>query len=132
MRPNDPIADLLTRVRNAQKAGHDIVSVPASKIKIALTDLLMAEGFVKNFKCIRDKRQGTIKIALRYSDSGEGAIRGVSRVSKPGCRVYRAVDKVPFIKSGLGVAILSTSKGLMTDRDARRLRLGGEHICSIY
>lgn len=132
MRPTDPIGDLLTRVRNAQKAGHDIVSVPASKVKIAVTDILMAEGFIRNFKCIRDKKQGLIKIAIRYNDTGEGAIRGVSRVSKPGCRVYRSADKIPFVKSGLGVAILSTSKGLMTDRDARKMRLGGEHICSVY
>ena len=132
MRPNDPIADLLTRIRNAQRAGHDVVSVPASKVKIAVTDLLKSEGFIRNFKCIRDKKQGVIKIALKYSDTGEGAIRGVHRVSAPGCRVYRAVDKIPYIKSGLGVALLSTSKGVMTDRDARRLRIGGEHICSIY
>ena len=132
MRPNDSVADLLSRIRNAQGAGHDIVSVPASKLKIAIIDLLKSEGFIRNFKCIRDKKQGTIKVALRYSDAGLGAIRGIDRISSPGCRVYRAVEKIPYVKSGLGVAILSTSKGVMTDRDCRRLGLGGEHICSVY
>ncbi|MEI6832714.1 MAG: 30S ribosomal protein S8 [bacterium] len=132
MRVNDPIADLLTRIRNAQQAKHEVVSVPASMVKIAVTHILKDEGFIKNYKCIRDRKQGVIKIALKYSDEGMGAIRNLSRVSTPSHRVYVGVDKIPYVKNGLGVAILSTPKGVMADREARQLNLGGEHICSVY
>lgn len=128
----DPIADLLTRVRNGQKAGHEVVSVPASKLKIAITDLLKAEGFIRNYKCIRDKKQGLIKIALKYDEEGVGAIRGIDRVSKPGRRVYLGAEKLPYVKNGYGVAIVSTSRGVVTDRDARKNNLGGEFICSVF
>jgi small subunit ribosomal protein S8 len=101
-------------------------------MKIALTHILREEGFVKNYKCIRDKKQGLIKIALKYSDKGVGVIRGCQRISKPGCRVYVGVDKIPYVKNGLGMAILSTPKGIVTDRDARKARIGGELLCSIY
>lgn len=129
---SDPIGDLLTRVRNGQKAGHDVVSVPASKLKIAITDLLKNEGFIRNYKCIRDKRQGVIKIALKYDEQGVGAIRGIHRVSKPGCRVYVGAEKLPYVKNGYGVAVVSTSRGVITDRDARKNNLGGEFICAVY
>lgn len=132
MRPVDPIADLLTRIRNAQMARHEVVSVPASMIKIAVTHILKDEGFIKNYKCIRDRKQGLIKIALRYTDDGKGVIRGLDRISTPSHRVYVGVGKIPYIKNGLGSSILSTSKGVMSDRDARKNNLGGELICSVF
>lgn len=132
MRPVDPIADLLTRIRNAQLARHEVVSVPASMIKIAVTHILKDEGFIKNYKCIRDRKQGIIKIALKYSEEGKGVIRGIDRVSTPSHRVYLGADKIPYIKNGLGCAIMSTPKGVMSDRDARRNNLGGELICSVF
>ena len=132
MRANDPIADLLTRIRNAQKAGHEVVSVPASKMKIGIAHLFKEEGFVKNYKCIRDGRQGLLKIALKYREDGGGVIQKLDRVSKPSCRIYVANDELPYVKNGFGVAVLSTAKGLMTDREARKQRVGGEYICSIF
>ena len=132
MQITDPIADLLTRVRNAQKAGHEVVSVPASKMKIALTHILKEEGFVRNYKCIRDGRQGLLKIALAYNDEGKGTIRELQRVSTPSKRVYVSADKLPFVKNGFGVGIISTSKGIMTDREARKSKIGGEFICSVF
>ena len=132
MRPADPIADLLTRIRNAQLARHEVVSVPASMIKIAVTHILKEEGFIKNYKCIRDRKQGLIKIALKYSDDGKGVIRGIDRVSTSSRRVYVGVDKIPYVKNGLGCSILSTPKGVMSDRDARQKNLGGELICSVF
>lgn len=132
MRAADPIADLLTRIRNAQLAKHEVVSVPASMIKIAVTHILKEEGFIKNYKCVRDRKQGVIKIALRYKDDGKGVIRGIDRVSTSSRRVYVGVDKIPFVKNGLGCAILSTPKGVMSDRDARKNNVGGEIICSVF
>lgn len=132
MRPVDPIADLLTRIRNAQLARHEVVSVPASMIKIAVTHILRDEGFIKNYKCIRDRKQGIIKIALKYNEEGKGVIRGINRLSTPGRRLYVGVDKIPYVKNGLGCAILSTPKGVMVDRDARKNSLGGELICSVF
>lgn len=132
MRPADPIADLLTRIRNAQLARHEVVSVPASMIKIAVTHILKEEGFIKNYKCIRDRKQGVIKIALRYTEEGKGVIRGIDRVSTSSRRIYVGVDKIPYVKNGLGCAILSTPKGVMSDRDARQQNLGGELICSVF
>ena len=101
-------------------------------VKIAVTHILKYEGFIKNYKCIRDRKQGVIKIALKYSDEGQGAIRNISRISSPSHRVYVGADKIPYIKNGLGVAILSTPKGVMADRDARQQNVGGELICSVY
>lgn len=132
MQVNDPIADLLTRVRNAQKAGHEIVSVPASKIKIAIAHILRDEGFVRNYKCIRDNKQGVLKIALAYSEDGKPGIRTIERESTSSRRLYVAADKLPFVKSGYGVGIFSTSQGIMTDREARKLNIGGEYICSVF
>ena len=132
MQITDPIADLLTRVRNAQKAGHEVVSVPASKMKIALTHILKEEGFVKNYKCIRDGKQGLLKIALSYSEKGRPGITEIDRVSTPAKRVYIAADRLPFIRNGFGVGIYSTSKGIMTDREARKNKIGGEFICSVF
>lgn len=132
MNSTDPIADLLTRIRNAQKARHDIISVPASKTKIAIVHILKHEGLIKNYKCIRDDKQGLIKIALKYQESGEGVITGLKRISKPSRRVYCKASAIPYVRNGFGVGILSTSNGVMTDRDARKLGVGGELICSVY
>jgi len=128
----DPISDLLARIRNGQKAGHEVVTVPASAVKIAITHLLKEEGFVRNYKCIRDRKQGVIKIALNYREDGKGVILGIKRVSRPSRRIYVGVDKIPYVKNGFGTAILSTSRGVMTCREARKQRLGGEHICSVF
>jgi small subunit ribosomal protein S8 len=132
MQVTDPIADLLTRVRNAQQAGKEIIEVPASKMKIAITHILREQGFIRDYKCIRDNKQGKIKLALRYDEEGNPAIREIARISKSSKRVYIAVDKLPYVKNGFGVAIISTSKGVMTDSEARKLGVGGEHICSVF
>jgi small subunit ribosomal protein S8 len=132
MNVNDPIADLLTRIRNAQKAGLEVVNVPASKMKIGIAHLLKEEGYIRAYKCIRDDKQGLLKIALKYTDAGEGVIQGLRRVSKPSLRRYVHQDKIPYVRNGFGAAILSTSKGLMTDRQARAERVGGELVCTVY
>ncbi|NRA64428.1 MAG: 30S ribosomal protein S8 [Pseudobacteriovorax sp.] len=132
MNITDSIADLLTRIRNAQKAGHEVVSVPASKMKIAITHVLREEGFVRNYKCIRDKKQGVLKIALAYNHNGEGIIKELKRVSRPSHRQFVGADDIPFVKNGFGTAILSTSQGIMTDREARKNHVGGEYICSVF
>ena len=128
----DPISDLLTRIRNAQHARHDVVVVPASKLKIGITHLLKEEGFIRAYKCIRDRKQGIIKIALKYKEDGDGAIRTLQRWSKSSRRVYVKATEIPYVKNGFGTAILSTSRGLMTDREARKQNVGGEVLCSIF
>ncbi len=134
MNVTDPIADLLTRIRNAQQARKEVISVPASKVKIAITHLLKEEGFLRAYKCVRDGKQGIIKIGLKYRDERieEGVIRFLDRKSKPGKRVYVKAERIPFIKNGFGIAILSTSEGVMTCREARKRRVGGEWLCSVY
>lgn len=132
MNISDPIADLLARIKNGQQAKHDVVTVPASTIKIAVTHLLKQEGFVKNYKCIRDQKQGIIKIALNYDQAGDGVIHEVKRKSRPGRRFYVKAKEIPYVKNGYGVGILSTPKGVMTDRDARKEGIGGEYLCSVY
>jgi small subunit ribosomal protein S8 len=129
---SDPIADMLTRIRNAQKAGKEVVSVPASKMKIAIAHILREEGFIKNYKCVRDEKQGQLKVALKYSEEGQGAIRELARRSVPSRRVYLSCEKLPFVRNGFGVGIVSTSRGIMTDRDARKMNMGGEYICSVF
>lgn len=133
MNVTDPISDLLTRIRNAQKAGHDVIAVPASKMKIALTHQLREEGFIRAYKCIRDDKQGILKIALKYrEETSIPVIRSLKRHSRPSHRVYVRADKIPYVKNGYGVAILSTSQGVMTCREARKRNIGGEFLCSIY
>lgn len=132
MNITDPIADLLTRIRNAQKAGHEVISMPASKMKIAITHILREEGFVKNYKCIRDNKQGILKVALAYDESRKGVIKEIKRVSRPSRRLYVGADKLPYVKNGFGIAILSTSKGILTDREARKVHVGGEYLCSVF
>ena len=132
MNVTDPIADLLTRIRNAQKAKHDVVVVPASKMKIALTAILKQEGFIRAFKCIRDSKQGIIKIALKYDEDGQGVINTLERRSKPGRRFYVDRESIPYVKNGFGLGILSTSQGVLTCREARKRGIGGEYLCSVF
>lgn len=132
MNVSDPIADLLTRIRNGQQAKLEVVAVPASKMKIGIVHLLKEEGYIRAYKCIRDNKQGIIKVALKYDDEGKAVITNLDRVSRPSLRRYVAKDKIPFVKNGFGAAILSTSKGLMTDRQAREASIGGEVICTVF
>ncbi len=129
----DPIADYLTRIRNAQKAGHRVVDIPSSGIKREMTKILFDKGYILNFKLESDTPGGNIKVALKYDrETKEAAIKNLTRVSKPGLRKYVNAGDLPRVLNGLGVAILSTSKGVITDKEARKLNVGGEYICSIY
>jgi len=132
MTMTDPIADFLTRIRNAVQAGKDRCDVPASKVKLELSKILQEEGFIRTFKVLEEGPQGTLRLYLRYSSEGEPAIHGVERVSRPGRRVYRAVNGLPAVRGGIGVSVVSTSKGLMSDARAREMRLGGEVMCSVW
>ncbi len=128
----DPIADFLTRIRNAQTAGHRRVDVPASKLKRAVAKILVDKGYISKFINIDDGKQGVIRMFLKYDSYGKPVIRNLDRVSKPGLRVYKPSVDVPRSQNGLGVVILSTSKGVMTDKEARKLNVGGEILCTIY
>lgn len=128
----DPIADMLTRIRNATLAKHAKVEMPSSKMKEAIAVILKKEGYIKDFECIPDNKQGILKIYLKYGHDSQGAITGLKRISKPGLRVYAKKDELPKVLGGLGIAIISTSQGLMTDREARRVGLGGEVICYVW
>ena len=125
MQFTDPIADMLTRIRNANKAKHDTVDVPASNMKKAIAQILLDEGYIKNFQTISDGTQGVIRITLKYNAGKEKVISGLRRVSKPGLRVYAGADELPRVLRGLGIAIVSTSKGVMTDKKAREAHVGG-------
>ncbi len=129
---NDPIADMLTRIRNAQVARHDTVTMPASNMKKSIAKLMQNEGFIKSYEVIDDGLQGKIKITLKYLDKKQPVIVGLKRISKPGLRVYASCEDLPKVLGGLGVAIISTSKGVMTDRMARKENLGGEVLCYIW
>ncbi|HUK13379.1 MAG TPA: 30S ribosomal protein S8 [Thermoanaerobaculaceae bacterium] len=128
----DPIADFLTRIRNAAQVGRDRCDVPASRLKLELAKILQEEGFIRTFKVLEEGPQGTLRLYLRYSADGEPTIRGLQRVSRPGLRVYRGVEELPRVRGGIGVAVISTSKGLMTDAKAREQRLGGEVMCRVW
>ena len=129
----DPIADFLTRIRNAQMAGHRIVEIPASNLKKRMTEILYNQGYILKYKFEEDNKQGLIKIALKYDpQSKEPAIRSLERISRPGLRQYASPSEFKRVKSGLGVAILSTSKGVMTDKQAKTQNVGGEVLCHIY
>jgi len=128
----DPISDMLTRIRNATTVRHDRTDVPASKMKIEIAKILKQEGFIRTFKMLEEGPQGLIRIYLKYAEDGEPAIHGVERVSKPGRRVYRGVDDLPKVRAGLGVAVISTNRGVLTDEQARSLRVGGEVLCEIW
>jgi len=127
-----PIADMLTRIRNAGAARHATVEVPASSMKKAIAQILLDEGYIKAFEIVENGTQGTIKITLKYSANKEKAISGLRRVSKPGLRVYAGADELPRVLKGLGIAIISTSKGIMTDKKARELHVGGEVLAFIW
>lgn len=128
----DPIADMLTRIRNANSAYHDKVEMPASKIKQAIAKVLKEEGFIKDFEYVADDKQGVIRVNLKYGPNREKVITGVKRISKPGLRVYAKNEEIPRVLRGLGIAILSTPKGVMADKQARKEGVGGEVICYVW
>jgi len=132
MQITDPIADLLTRIRNAQSAKHDTVEIPASGMKKSICQILVDEGYVKNFTVIDDSKQGVIKVALKYAEGKNAVIKGLKRVSKPGLRIYSGAEDMPKVMKGLGIAVVSTSKGIMTDRAARKENVGGEVLAFIW
>ena len=132
MQITDPIADMLTRIRNANSAKHETVDVPASNMKKAIAEILNEEGYIKGYQVIEDGKQGVIRIALKYGPSKERVISGLKRVSKPGLRIYAGAEELPRVLKGLGIAIISTSKGVMTDRAARKENIGGEVLAFVW
>ena len=132
MQITDPVADMLTRIRNANSAKHESVDVPASNLKKAIAQILLDEGYIKSFQVIEDGTQGVIRIALKYLPGKEKVITGLRRVSKPGLRVYAGADELPRVLKGLGIAVISTSKGVMTDRAARANHVGGEVLAFVW
>ena len=128
----DPIADMLTRIRNAYTARHDVVNIPASNMKKAIAQILLSEGYIKGFEVVQDGPQGTIRVTLKYAQNKQKVIIGLKRISRPGLRVYARKDQIPKVLGGLGIAILSTSKGVMTDKDARKQAVGGEVLAYIW
>lgn len=132
MQITDPIADMLTRIRNANSAKHETVDVPASNMKKAIAEILNEEGYIKNYQVIEDGKQGVIRIALKYGPNKEKVISGLKRVSKPGLRIYAGAQELPRVLKGLGIAVISTSKGVMTDKKARKENIGGEVLAYIW
>ena len=128
----DPVADMLTRIRNANSAKHDTVDVPASNLKKAIAQILLDEGYIKSFELVENGNQGIIHITLKYQAKKEQVISGLKRVSKPGLRIYAGADEIPYVLKGLGIAIISTSKGVMTDKKARQLHIGGEVLAFVW
>ena len=128
----DPIADMLTRIRNANTAKHNTVDIPASKMKLSIANILFKEGYIKSFEEIAGENQATIRVTLKYDEKGKRVIDGIKRISKPGLRVYAACEELPKVLNGLGIAIISTSKGLKTDKEARQLGIGGEVLAYIW
>ncbi|MBP2024921.1 30S ribosomal protein S8 [Peptoniphilus stercorisuis] len=128
----DPIADMLTRIRNGNDARHKSVDVPASNIKKEISEILQKEGYIKKYEFIEDNKQGIIKIDFKYGENNERVISGIKRISKPGLRVYVNREDIPRVLGGLGIAIISTSKGIVTDKEARKLGVGGEVICYVW
>ncbi len=130
---SDPIADMLTRIRNANTAKHDTVDVPSSKMKVAIADILVNEGFIEKYEIVEDGNFKTIHITLKYGvDKNEKVITGIKRISKPGLRVYASIDELPRVLGGLGIAILSTNQGIVTDKQARKLQVGGEVLAFVW
>ena len=129
---SDPIADFLTRIRNASRAEHEKVDIPSSKLKLRMAEILKDEGFIKNFRVIEDNKQGMLRVYLKYGAGSEKIISGIVRVSRPGRRIYVTKDKIPTILGGMGVAILCTSAGVMTDRQVRKQHLGGEVLAYVW
>jgi small subunit ribosomal protein S8 len=128
----DPIADMLTRIRNASKAKHEKVDIPSSKLKVEIAKILKDEGFVKNVKLVKDRRQGVIRVYLKYTDEEMPVLQGLKRISKPGCRVYAGNDTIPKVLDGLGTTILSTPKGILTGKQAKKDNVGGEVLCQVW
>jgi len=129
---SDPVADFLTRIRNASRAEHEKVDVPSSKLKLRMAEILKTEGFIKNFRVLEDNKQGTLRVYLKYGTANEKMISGLVRVSTPGRRIYVGHDKIPSILGGMGVTIVSTSKGVLTDREARKQKIGGEVLAYVW
>ena len=132
MHITDPVADMLTRIRNANTAKHETVDVPNSKMKKSIAEILLEEGYIKSFQIIDDGTQGIIRITLKYNEGKEKVISGLRRISKPGLRIYAGSDELPSVLKGLGIAIISTSKGVMTDKKARALHVGGEVLAFVW
>ena len=132
MTMTDPIADMLTRIRNANTVGHETVEIPASKMKKAIAEILKEEGYITDFDVIEDDKQGMIKVTMKYGANKERVISGIKKISKPGLKVYAKANDVPKVLGGLGIAIISTSKGIVSDKEARKLGVGGEVICSVW
>ncbi|KUG04154.1 ssu ribosomal protein s8p (s15ae) [hydrocarbon metagenome] len=128
----DPVADFLTRIRNGNMVMHETVEIPSSKIKVSIAEIMKEEGYIRDFEYIQDGKQGIIRVYLKYGPNKEKVITGIKRISKPGLRVYVKKDEIPKVLGGLGTAVISTSKGLMTDKSARKTGLGGEVICYIW
>lgn len=128
----DPIADMLTRIRNANSAKHETVDIPASNMKKAIAQILLDEGYIASYKVIEDEKQGVIRVTLKYGENKAQVITGLRRVSKPGLRIYSNVEDMPKVMKGLGIAIVSTSKGIMTDREARKQNVGGEVLAFVW
>jgi len=128
----DPLADMLTRIRNASKAKFKNVKIPSSNLKVSVAKIFKEEGYIKNIKVINDNKQGVLVIYLKYDKSGDGIFTGIKRISKPGCRVYYKRDKIPKVLNGLGINVLSTPKGVLSDKKARQLNVGGELLCSVW
>jgi len=132
MTMTDPIADMLTRIRNALRASHELVNIPSSKLKINVAKVLKSEGYIRNFRIVSDGQHRYVRIFLKYDKEGNAVIEGLKRVSKPSCRVYSGHVKIPKVLNGYGISVVSTSKGLMTDSEARKTGLGGEILCSVW
>ena len=128
----DPVADMLTRIRNGYRARLERVDVPRSKLKEQLAQLLKSEGYISDFRVLADTRQGMIEIKLRYDEKNKPVITGIQRWSKPGRRMYQPTDRIPKIRGGMGIVVLTTSKGIMTDREARKQHVGGEALCAVW
>jgi small subunit ribosomal protein S8 len=132
MSQTDPIADLLTRIRNASRIKKREVSIPMSKLKVEIAKILKEEGYIRNFKAIDDNKQGTLNIVLKYTDDNQSVISGLRRISRPGCRLYCTRDSIPKVLDGLGIAVISTSRGILTGKRCRELGVGGEILCHIW
>jgi len=133
MTMTDPIADMLTRIRNAQRASHESVDIPSSKMKVNIAKVLKAEGYIKNFRVMPDgKQQGILRIFLKYDEQGRPVIEGLKRISKPSRKVYAGYDEIPKVLNGFGISIVSTSKGIMADKKARKMKIGGEILCAVW
>ncbi len=132
MNTTDPIADMLTRIRNANTSKHSTVDIPASKMKSSIAQILLDEGYIKSFEEIKDEKQGILRVTLKYDESGKRVISGLRRISKPGLRIYVNKEEIPQVLNGLGIALISTSKGIKTDKNARKEGLGGEVLAYVW